>query len=83
MTLSLHLIHKNNVDDIPSDSVTLALCSISGRAVAARRTHETPILKFCVPIRANLLTARPQGLITRPLNLSHARRTPLDIGNPH
>ena len=83
MTLSLHLIHKNNVDNIPSHPVISVHCSASTRVVAARCVHDTPIPKLCLPIRAKLLLARPQGLITRLLNLSHARPTLLDIDNPH
>ena len=74
MTLSLHLFHKNNIDNIPSNPITSAHYSVSSRAVAVCCKHDTPIFKTYLPICAELLSA---------LNLSHARPTPLDIGNPN
>ena len=59
MTLSLHLMQKNNVDDIPSHLVISVYCSASTRVVAACYIHDTPILKFGLPNRAKLLLARP------------------------
>ena len=62
MTLSLHLLHSNNIDDIPSHPVTSIHFSASSRVVAARCTYHTPTPKVLPTNSLKIVTGQAPRL---------------------